>query len=197
MGNEHEGPQPGTGDRPAGIDDAARLGAELAARGEGEPGPGDGGHEALYAEVIGPRNTDYYLTRFRRFDGREGGYVFTWNWVCVLFPLLWLLYRKMYAWATALLLADLLVMPATSASPGLSLLISLVVLLGVPSVANWLYYGHVRKIVARSRDMAGTDAERRDWRRAVGGVSWIGPAIILGITFVVTLWAVSGAGPPG
>jgi hypothetical protein len=181
---------------------AARMGADMAAHGAPGGGPGSGtdggpaGREALYAEVVGPRRADYYLARFRKFDAADGGWVFTWNWACLVVPLLWLLYRKMYAWATALILVELVLMPTVAASPGLSLVLTAAVVFGVPAGGNWLYYRHVGKIIARSREAAATDAERAAWRRAVGGVSWVGPVILFAVSLLAALWAVSG-GTPG
>jgi len=181
-----------------GIAAAARLGADMAAHETPEGGPGTGttGREALYAEVVGPSRADYYLARFRKFDAAGGRWVFTWNWACLVVPLLWLLYRKMYAWAVALILAELILMPALAASPGLSMLLTAAVMFGVPAGGNWLYYRHVGKVIARSREAAATDAERAAWRRAAGGVSWVGPAIVFAVSLLAALWAVTG-GTPG
>jgi len=189
-------PAGGTGDE--GIAAAARMGADLAGHGAPDSGPegGAAAREALYAEVVGPRRADYYLARFRKFDATGGGWVFTWNWACLVAPLLWLLYRKMYAWATALILVELVLMPTVAASPGLSLVLTAAVVFGVPAGGNWLYYRHVGKIIARSREAAATDAERAAWRRAVGGVSWVGPVILFAVSLLAALWAVSG-GTPG
>lgn len=194
MGDERE-VQGGTGDAPeapAGIDAAARMGADLAARGEPDGGADDAGRESTDAEVVGPRHMAYFLARFRRFDARGGRWTFTWNWPALFFPLLWLLYRKMYAWGAALLLVELVIMPAAAASPGASLLVTAAVVFGVPASANWLYFRHVRKVVARSREAAASDAERRAWRQARGGVSWVGPVVVTAVSLVAALWAVTG-----
>jgi len=198
MPDEREpGPAGAPGD---GIDAAARMGAELAAHAHPDDGgPDDGGssaREALYAEVVGPQHAEYFLDRFRRFDARGGAWVFTWSWPCVFLPVLWVLYRKMYAWAVALILVELVLMPAGAASPVVSLLLTAAFMLGVPASGNWLYYRHVGKVIARSREAAATDAERGDWRRARGGVSWVGPAVVMVVSLVAALWAVTG-GTPG
>lgn len=186
---------PEAGAVPEGIEAAARLGAEMAARGTppegGEPDP----REAAWADVVGPGRAAWYRERFRRFQARDGGYVFTWNWVCVFFPLLWLLYRKMYGWAAALVLADLLLVPVTAAAPGPAGLLSLAVMMAFPVGGNWLYYRHVNGIIDRSEGLPVDEAARRDFRRQSGSVSWVGPAAVVGLTLLAALWAVSGAGP--
>lgn len=182
----------------AGIEAAARLGAELAGRGTPAGDGGDGeaaAREAAWADVVGPQRSGWYLERFRRFHERGGGWEFTWNWVCAFFPLLWLLYRKMYGWAAALLLADALLVPVTAAAPGLASLLSLALLLALPAGGNWLYYRHVTGIVARAERLPGDAEARRAFRRGAGGVSWVGPAVVLGLTVLASLWAVSGARP--
>jgi hypothetical protein len=190
---EREGTE--EGETPEGIEAAARLGAELAARGAPSGDDETAAREAAWADVVGPDRAAWYVERFRRFNAREGAWAFTWNWVCVLFPLLWLLYRKMYGWAAALVLADALLAPLTAAAPGPAGLLSLAVMVALPLGGNWLYYRHVNGIVARSGRLGGTPEERRAYRRGTGGVSWVGPAVVVGLTVLVSLWAVSGAGP--
>jgi len=177
---------------------AARIGADAAARAHdaGDGGNAAGDREAEYAEVIGPRNTDRYLAHFRRFDARGGAWTFTWCWPGVLFPILWLLYRKMYGWAAALILVELILAPVAATSPGLSLLVSAAVLAGVPATANWLYYRHVGKVIATARGAGPGEPERRAYRQANGGVSWVGPAVVVALAVLGSLWAVS-EGVPG
>lgn len=189
-----ERPPPDAGAPPDGIETAARLGAEAAGRTHDF---GDGGREAEYADVIGPKNTDRYLARFRRFDARGGAWTFTWCWPGALVPILWLLYRKMYAWAAAVILVELLMAPAAAASPGLSALLSAAVLLGMPSTANWLYYRHVGKVIGAARTAAPDEPGRRALRRANGGVSWVGPAVVVALAVLGSLWAVSSGVPVG
>jgi hypothetical protein len=180
---------------PEGIEAAARLGAELAGRGTpSEDGEAEA-REAAWADVVGPARAAWYVERFRRFDAQGGGWTFTWNWVCVFFPLLWLLYRKMYGWAAALVLADLLLAPLTAAAPGPAGLLSLAVMVALPLGGNWLYYRHVNGILARAEGLEGGPEARRAYRQGAGGVSWVGPAMVVGLTALVSLWAVSGAGP--
>lgn len=195
MPEEIEPNPPGRpGAEPAGIDAAARRAAELA----GQPHPDDGAaaREALWAEVIGPSRADHFVARFRKFEAGGGAWAFTWNWPCAFFPVLWLLYRRMYAWGATLVLLELVLMPVLAAAPLLSLGVTAVLMLGVPASADWLYFRHVGKVIARSRDAAATDPERALWRRARGGVSWVGPVVLTAVSLVAALWAVS-SGIPG
>jgi len=51
--------------------------------------------DRAYLEIaIGPRNTDYYVSRFERFA--SGGSKVSWNWPAFFVTLPWLLYRKMW-----------------------------------------------------------------------------------------------------
>lgn len=189
----------GPGGDAEGIEAAARMGADLAAqahRDEGRDEDGPSAREVLYAEVVGPSRTDHFLARFRTFDAQDGAWRFTWSWPALFFPVLWLLYRKMYAWAAALILVQLVLMPTVAASPGVSLILTTAFVVGVPASANWLYYRHVGKVIARSREAGATDAERSAWRKARGGVSWVGPAVLMVVSLIAALWAVSG-GTPG
>jgi len=176
-----------------GIEAAARMGAEMAGQAHPDDG-GPAGRERPYLEVVGPR-ADAFLPRFRRFEASGGAWELTWNWPCLFFGPLWFLYRKMYAWAAALLFTEMVVMPAVASSPGLSILVSVAYKIAVPAAGHWLYYRHVGKIVASSREAAATDAERADWRRARGGVSWVGPVVVTVVGFLGVLWAVSGFTP--
>jgi len=184
--------RPGTD--PEGIAATARMAAELA--GQAHPEGGAAAREALYAEVIGPNRTGHFLNRFAKYDARGGAWAFTWNWPCAFFPVLWLLYRKMYALGASLILVELVLMPVLAAAPLLSLGVTAVLMLAVPAGADWLYYRHVGKVIARSRDAAATDAERGAWRRARGGVSWVGPVILMVVSLMAALWAVQ-SGIPG
>jgi hypothetical protein len=186
-------------DRPgaagAGIEAAARMAAELAGRAQPDGGPA--AREAELAEVIGAPRAAHFLARFRRFEARGGAWAFTWNWPCAFFAPLWFAYRRMYAWAAVLVLFELFLMAAGWAAPDLSLLLSVLFGIAVPAVADWLYYRHAGRIVSRSRGAAATDAARSAWRRARGGVSWTGPAVVVAVNVAVSLWAVGNLLAPG
>ena len=50
--------------------------------------------DEYYKAIIGPKNQDYYLSHFSRFD-REGARI-SWNWPSFFMTFYWLLYRKMW-----------------------------------------------------------------------------------------------------
>jgi cell division septation protein DedD len=58
----------------------------------------------LYKAVIGPKNQDYYLSRFAKFDA-AGKTSASWHWPAFFSTLNWLIYRKM--WGVALWFASL------------------------------------------------------------------------------------------
>lgn len=53
--------------------------------------------EYYEAAVVGYKNTDYYLSKFTRFDSEGSGV--SWNWPAFFISFYWLLYRKMWVWA--------------------------------------------------------------------------------------------------
>jgi Tfp pilus assembly major pilin PilA len=57
--------------------------------------PADDPSEALYRAAIGPRNTDFYLSKFRRFD-EPGSSKLSWNWPAFFFFVGWFAYRRMF-----------------------------------------------------------------------------------------------------
>ena len=56
--------------------------------------------EEYYKTIIGPKNQDYYLRQFSRFDD-EGKAGASWHWPAFFVSFYWLLYRKM--WLNALM----------------------------------------------------------------------------------------------
>lgn len=132
--------------------------------------------DSEFLEVaIGPKNTDYYLSKFERFAA-GGGFV-SWNWPAFFVSLPWMLYRKMWAYAAtyflgfpiavlvlSLVLAALL--PAPTAAT-LTLLIELAAMFIVlPMFANALYYRVVTKRIEAAKGRAG---ERERQLRALAG----------------------------
>lgn len=119
--------------------------------------------------AIGPRNTDYYLSRFERFS-TGGGFV-SWNWPAFFLSLIWLLYRKMWAYAAAYFvlpsvlytLAFTILLATTDAdiaSAGALLFYLALIFVAFPMFANALYYRVVQKRVAKARAW-GSDRQRQ------------------------------------
>jgi len=91
-------------------------------------------------------------------------------------------------------LANFVLVPALGAAPVLTTVASLALMCALPALANWLYYRHVTGIVLRAAALPGDEAARRAYRAAAGGVSWVGPIAVMGLTVLGALLAVSGAG---
>lgn len=168
--------------------------------------------EPLYAEALGPRRTDWYLRRFRRFA--SGGTPLSWNASAGLFTLGWLWRRKLDRWAWLYLPVSLPVLATVfvaalagsdaclraaedggrSSVLGWTLLALAVAGFVVPWLfANRLYYAHLGKRIARLR-AAGDDAQARERFRRDSGTSvsgWVaGVVAVLWFLFV-------GAAIPG
>ncbi len=86
-----------------------------------------------YATFIGT-NSDKYLAMFKKFSvlGKDN-FAATWHWPAFFFGPFWMLYRKLYLWAIAALVA--------SCIPWLNLLF----LVGWGIVGYYLYYKHAKK----------------------------------------------------
>jgi Tfp pilus assembly major pilin PilA len=109
--------------------------------------------EELYRAAVGENKADYYLPLFYRFD--QGGSRVSWNWPAFFVAFFWMLYRRMYGLAFAILLllplAQLMVVGVVSAALGSEagglayIVVILVQIIGVPMFANALYHWQVRK----------------------------------------------------
>jgi hypothetical protein len=123
-------------------------------------------------EAVVHKRWEYYAPRFEKFARGEWA---SWNWAAFVATLAWLRYRKLYAWSwayffvsTPLLLIVLMVVfagdsceraldPMPSSVAGLTVLALLC--LGwilPPLVANYLYFSHVRAMIAETDHATGT-----------------------------------------
>jgi len=130
----------------------------------------------FYKAAIGPKNQDYYLTRFLRFDqeGKAGG---SWHWPAFFLTFYWLLYRKMWLNALVYFLSPyLLLIPVGIISVvfgkggevlvGLGYVLYLIAIFIVPPIyANALYYKHCNKKIAEVK------TNTKDTQRQLGEVS--------------------------
>jgi hypothetical protein len=168
-------------------------------------GPPDRGDVEYVEAAIGPRNTEYYLRRFERF-GSGGGYV-SWNWPAFFVPLLWMLYRKMWLWATlyffaapivfglvfAILVAVLPETTTVMVGWTVWLVAMVAVYIVLPIFANALYY---RTCQARIAEAKHYPVERRQQLRRLwdmGGtsnVAWI-VVLILPVPFIGIMAAIA------
>lgn len=121
---------------------------------------------------VGP-NADYYIQRFSRFNiaGRER-FCVTWNWSTFGFTFIWMLYRKMYAFA--------LIAFVVFCIPGVNVLLHI----AVGMVGNYLYYRHVKEKILEVRALQ-TPHNFYPVLQTEGGVhTWV---ILLGIIFSMIL----------
>ncbi|WP_158229223.1 DUF2628 domain-containing protein [Collimonas sp. PA-H2] len=132
--------------------------------------------QEYYEAQIGPKNQDYYLSKFAAFDdaGKSGP---SWHWPALFVPFYWFLYRKM--WRNALIFLAtpyfvtiflLMTGAATGKSGGAVLGIGFVLLALacrlIPAIfANALYYAHCKKKIAEIK------ASRHSVERQLGELS--------------------------
>ncbi|MFP6797204.1 MAG: DUF2628 domain-containing protein [Pseudomonadales bacterium] len=149
----------------------------------------------LYTEVIGPRNTNYYLTYFKRADAR--GYApISWHWPVVFADVFWFLYRKQYRWAAIVTLVSLLILVVAGqisrmGYPELGVTVQLVLLavfklVYVPLRANALYYNWVQhRIRLVQTALPGNSTEQKSMLAKLGGTSFTTPLMIVALLFLV------------
>lgn len=150
--------------------------------------------EALYRAVIGPKNQDYYLRHFARFD-RDGGISATWHWPAFFVTFYWFLYRKMWIHAAVYFFLPYLVMFALgmvggvlgesgASTIGIAYLVYLAATFLIPPMyANALYYKHCKEKIS------DTSLTTHDYQRQLGELSGKGgtsnAALIFVLIFVV------------
>lgn len=176
-----------------------KCGEVLTSQREAQTDPDTPDHD--YLEVaVGPRNTDYYLGRFERFSSGQG--FVSWNWPAFFVSLIWMLYRKMWAYAVlyffGLPIAVFVIsavfsatMSETSAA-SLTLLVELVVIFVLfPMFANALYYRVVQKRVDKAKQ---TPVEReRQLRLLAGEGGTSNAALIVVLLMIVPTIGILGA----
>jgi len=157
----------------------------------------------LLAAFVGPKNADYYLPKFERFE--SGSNAATWHWPAFFISSLWLLYRKMWGWAflywialptgltaiTALIMA-LFPDPETGAAFGNAVYYGAYVLIAfvaLPMYANRLYYNHAQKKIQKIRENVPAPREQALEAARVGGTSSILIILIPVTIFVIGILA--------
>lgn len=156
--------------------------------------------EEFYKAVIGPKNQDYYLRRFARFDeaGKAG---MTWHWPALFVTFYWLLYRKMWLNAFLYFVAPYAIMVPVgivaaivgAAGGGDSILaIGNLLFLGAvfllpPMYANALYYRHCRKKIAEVRASSHDVQRQLGELTGKGGTSGVIVIFLLAFVFIAIL----------
>lgn len=151
--------------------------------------------EEYYKAIIGPKNQDYYLQHFSRFDD-EGKAGTTWHWPAFFVTFYWLLYRKM--WLNALMyflfpyaflaLFGILGVVARGAA-GLVivtgyLLYFVAIFVLLPMYANALYYRQCKKTIAAVCSTSHNTQRQLGELSGKGGTSSVVIFVILILTFV-------------
>jgi cell division protein FtsN len=115
----------------------------------------------LYRAVIGPRNQDYYLAQFAKFDA-QGKPSATWHWAAFFTTLNWFVFRKMWAaalWYVTLVIAFALAIFGlgklafnyTDEVQNALLLLFLLAMFVTPAlVANALYYRFCERRITKA-----------------------------------------------
>jgi len=156
--------------------------------------------EEFYKAVIGPKNQDYYLSRFARFDeaGKAG---ITWHWSALFVTFYWLLYRKMWLNAFLYFIAPYVIMipvgivaAIVGASGGGDSILAVgnllflgAVFLLPPLFANALYYRHCKKKIAEVRASTGEVQRQLGELTGKGGTSGVIIIFILAFVFIAIL----------
>ena len=154
------------------------------------------GNQDLYAAFVGMEKSHYYVRRFMRFE-TEGSTI-SWNWPAFFFTSWWLLYRKMWLMAAiyiigapmllALVTMLVVALPLTSGGnpytglaalgPVLDLLYIVFCFIVVPMFANWVYYRHTKRKVARVSAEFSSDTQRAAQLMQTGGTSLAAPIVV-------------------
>jgi Tfp pilus assembly major pilin PilA len=160
------------------------------------PGAGQEKSHLEYLEaMIGPKNVDYYLRKFKGFASGHG--FVSWNWPAFFVSLIWLLYRKMWAYAAAyfvlpiipylVLLAFANETFATAGGLVFNVALSFVVF---PMFANALYYRAVEKKIKKAKAQ-GTDRKQQLLALAREGGTSKAAFIFLLVPFIGMLAAIA------
>lgn len=161
--------------------------------------------DEFYKAIVGPKNQDYYLSQFSRFDS-NGKVNASWHWSAFFVTFYWFLYRKMWLNALIYFLLPYFVMillgivgAATGKSSDIvvgigSVLFLIVAFVLPPMYANALYYKHCKKKIAEA-SLSSQDTQRRLGElSAKGGTSKVVIILVLifaSITFIGILAAVA------
>lgn len=179
------------------------CGSALPQAGHANAAPPPGGKaastsEEFYRAAIGPKNQDYYLGKFLRFDS-TGKARASWHWPAFFLTFYWFLYRKMWLNAAlyfvlpyvALMLLGIVGAiggKSADAVVGFTYVTFLAGLFLLPPLyANALYYRHCRQKIAEVR-ASSTDPQRQLGElSAKGGTSHVVLIIVLVLGFVATI----------
>lgn len=120
-------------------------------------------------ELFVGKNTQYYAPKFEKYsdtDSKVG-----WNWVALFFPVMWLCYRKMYAYAIGyFVLTNLILQSEHFIENGIISKLNLIIWLVFPLFANYIYYKFAKKKVETCDEIVNEE-ERKEKIGALGGTN--------------------------
>lgn len=146
--------------------------------------------DEFYKAIVGPKNQDYYLSQFSRFDS-NGKVSASWHWPAFFVTFYWFLYRKM--WLNALIyffLPYLVMIPLGIAGAvagnsadtviGIGYVLFLIAIFLLPPMyANALYYKHCKKRITEA------SVSSQDLQRRLGELSGKGGTSNVALIFVL------------
>jgi tetratricopeptide (TPR) repeat protein len=159
--------------------------------------------EKRYKALIGERNQEYYLTRFKQFDQLGTGLKRSWNWPAFFFNHPWFLYRKMYGWFFAFSISvpvifkpiNMFVDLAIEKTPWAGIILLPILL--TPQLlygffGNSLYHKHIKKKIAVAQLTIKDEAKLLEHLGKGKGVNrwviWVGLAIpVFGILAAIII----------
>ncbi len=155
--------------------------------------------DSAYRSFIGPRMTDYYLARFSEFDDRRPWRRTNWHWPAALFTFVWLLYRRMPAWAflgypaalagTAAVASFVLALVTANSlpKPAYGLVFFATALLLPGFFATAVYHARATRLLNQAQKKGRGGAGPNTWLAAKGGVSKVAPVVGVAILIVAPL----------
>lgn len=105
-----------------------------------------------------------------------------WNWVAFFLPYAWLLHRKLYLWATALLalaVGFVLLFPEADAT-----FMGAAIAVTAAMYSYRFYYPHMKAKIAKADALELSGADRSAFLQAAGGVSIMGGVLGAAITLL-------------
>jgi hypothetical protein len=142
----------------------------------------------LYAAFLGPKNTQYYLDRFAKFDreGIVGRRAWSWNWSAFFYTGVWALYRKLYWWFFAFwVIAGVGSIAEKSGHWKIAFLIYAVSMVAFGLYGNFLFFQRVKRLVADRRVKEDLDPRLARLHPGAGVNVWVpwlfGGVVAIGI----------------
>ena len=166
---------------------------------------GAGDKKALYAALIGPKNTDYYLGYFLNADanGKAGA---SWHWPAFFVTFYWMLYRKLWVPAAVYFFAPAVAIMAASvvgalldlsgdAAAALIFIVAMAVAYVLPSMyANRFYYKKCKELVAQAQRIHHSREDQLRWLASEGNTSRVGmwiAVVVIGTAILGILAAIA------